>query len=604
MNPANNALSTIERIVADIEGEEEKDDDNDDSDEIVDNIDEDNEEEQRKFHWEIEELTVPQTRVLRDGSINLVEKPLPKFKGPTPGPVKDYIEGGNENGKHCQTILDFFCLYITNAMIQTFVSATNAYGRTFMSKYWKKDLTASEFKAFLAIVIYSGLVKFPDRDVMFSSGIYGSQFVRNLMTETRFSQILKAWHYIDYTQFTVEQLNQNKSADPFWPVKSFVQALARTFERAFNPGQFMDIDEQCCPWKGRHKCRCYNPSKPEKWHFKLFALNDAETSYQYRFYLYQGKSEQRPAGVSATLWPFHCLIGERFKDRNHIFVTDNWYTSMNSMQFVINTGNHAIGTVKTNKSGLPEVGKFPKTGNGRKNRGESKQMKTNVNGKNVYFLAWQDNKPVHLLSTIPSELGKVKRNSNDKGGNWRRVEINRPSIIKHYNHGMGGTDGIDQRMSYYRPKVKTVSWIPKIFIHCLNSAVVNAFIVYRAYTGNPKKYFLKDFIMELIMQLAEDEMNLKRLNEAPQSLNKRKSLQTWNKDRSRLQNYHFPQSIKLPEGGNRNKKQGDCMLCRTTTTTRCKQCDIHLCIVEDGRYMSCFQQFHTQQDISKGKVPV
>ena len=47
---------------------------------------------------------------------------------------------------------------------------------------------------------------------------------------------------------------------------------------------------------------------------------------------------------------------------------------------------------------------------------------------------------------------------------------------------MGGTDGIDQRMSYYRPKVKTVSWIPKIFIHCLNSAVVNAFIVYRAYT--------------------------------------------------------------------------------------------------------------------------
>jgi hypothetical protein len=89
---------------------------------------------------------------------------------------------------------------------------------------------------------------------MFSTGIYGSQFVRNLMCETRFTQILKAWHYIDYTQFTAQQLNQNKADDPFWPVKTFVQALARTFERAFNPGQFMDIDE--------HKCRWYNPSKP------------------------------------------------------------------------------------------------------------------------------------------------------------------------------------------------------------------------------------------------------------------------------------------------------------------------------------------------------
>jgi hypothetical protein len=232
-------------------------------------------------------------------------------------------------------------------------------------------------------------------------------------------------------------------------------------------------------------------------------------------------------------------------------------------------------------------------------------MKTKViNLKDLYFLAWQDNKPVHLLSTIPSELGKVKRNSNDNAGNWQRIEIHRPTIIKHYNHGMGGTDGIDQRMSYYRPKVKTVSWIPKIFINCLNSALVNAFIVYRAYTQQPTKYSLKDFIIDLILQLAEEEMSLKQLQQAPHASSTRKCLQSWNKDRSRLQNFHFPQAIKLPEGGNRNKKQGDCMLCRTTTTPRCKQCEIHLCIVEDGQNMSCFQQFHTQQKILNCKVSV
>jgi hypothetical protein len=237
----------------------------------------------------------------------------------------------------------------------------------------------------------------------------------------------------------------------------------------------------------------------EKWHFKIFALNNANTCYQYRFYLYQGKSEQRPAGVSATLWPIQCLLGGTFNDRNHIIVTDNWYTSIDSMMFVLGTGNHAIGTVRTNKLGLPAAGKFPKTGKGRKDRGTSQQMKATINRKDLYFISWQDNKPVHLLSTIPSERDKVHRNSNDNAGKWQRIENLRPTIIKHYNYGMGGTDdGIDQKMSYYRPKVRTVSWILKIFIHCLNSAVVNGYIVYSAYTGKTKEHSLKEFVMELI----------------------------------------------------------------------------------------------------------
>jgi hypothetical protein len=69
-----------------------------------------------------------------------------------------------------------------------------------------------------------------------------------------------------------------------------------------------------------------------------------------------------------------------------------------------------------------------------------------------------------------------------------------------------------------------------------------------------------------------------------------------------MRNMHIAQSIMLPKGGKRNRKQGDCMLCRTTTTTRCKQCSVHLCIIDDGEYMSCFEQFHTQQNIKTGHI--
>ena len=43
---------------------------------------------------------------------------------------------------------------------------------------------------------------------------------------------------------------------------------------------------------------------------------------------------------------------------------------------------------------------------------------------------------------------------------------------------MGGTDSGDQRMEAYRPELKTISWVPRVLSHFLNSAVVNSFIWY------------------------------------------------------------------------------------------------------------------------------
>lgn len=108
------------------------------------------------------------------------------------------------------------------------------------------------------------------------------------------------------------------------------------------------------PWKGRHKCRCYNPSKPSKFHFKIFGLNDADTGYLSNFYLYQGKAEARPADVPATLYPLtKQLPHPQYINLNHIIATDNWYTSIAAAEFVKTTIQaDYIGTIKTNKSHL------------------------------------------------------------------------------------------------------------------------------------------------------------------------------------------------------------------------------------------------------------
>ena len=129
----------------------------------------------------------------------------------------------------------------------------------------------------------------------------GSKFVRSVMTYNRFEMILKAWHYVDYAHYSAEEIKLNKNADPFWPVAALEEDLNVLFRERMKAGQCVDIDEQCIPWKGRHKCRCYNKSKPIKRHFKIFSLNDSRSGYQHAFYLYRGKSENRPPNVTKIL---------------------------------------------------------------------------------------------------------------------------------------------------------------------------------------------------------------------------------------------------------------------------------------------------------------
>ena len=174
------------------------------------------------------------------------------------------------------------------------------------------------------------------------------------MTYYRFEMIMRAWHYVDYAQYTAEEIKQNKQADPFWPVSSLEEDLNVVFRRNYNPGQCVDIDEQCIPWKGRHKCRCYNKSKPIKRPFKVLSVNDSRSGYQLGCYLYRGKQENRPANVSASSYPAYKLLDyPSYWDVNHVLFTDNWFTSLDQLEICLRRGIHFVGTVQQNRRGIP-----------------------------------------------------------------------------------------------------------------------------------------------------------------------------------------------------------------------------------------------------------
>ena len=84
------------------------------------------------------------------------------------------------------------------------------------------------------------------------------------------------------------QMNELKQEDPFWAVTDFLEDMNESFGSNWNPAQCLDIDKQL---KGRHKCRCYNPKKPEKWHFKIYDLNCSKAGISFVLKLTEAKAK-------------------------------------------------------------------------------------------------------------------------------------------------------------------------------------------------------------------------------------------------------------------------------------------------------------------------
>jgi hypothetical protein len=105
------------------EMEPENQSDNDEDNEEV-NEDDDEEEEDEDIHdetdWEEVKISPLGSSSSRQGTTR-EQNTLPKFKGATPGPVKEYIEGGNVDGIHCQRPLDFFRIFFHSVVMNTFI---------------------------------------------------------------------------------------------------------------------------------------------------------------------------------------------------------------------------------------------------------------------------------------------------------------------------------------------------------------------------------------------------------------------------------------------------------------------------------------------------
>jgi hypothetical protein len=429
------------------------------------------------------------------------------------------------------------------------------------------------------------------------------------MSRNRFQQLIAYLHHLDLGNKTPSQRLEMKNNDPFYLVTPFLDFLSDRFAYYYRCGDFIDIDEMCIKFKGRHKCRFYNPNKPYKWHFKAFCLND-RNGYLHRFYMYRGKEFDRREHLPSSAVPVRKLTTyAEYHDRNHLLSTDNWFTSLETLRICQRHNIHSVGTCRVNRRGIPAfccMKSKSKSKSKKNSRGTTKLAQASLLGNPIYFAGWMDRSPVHFLATFPPEKDSVDRKQSADG---EVTSIQAPSFAKLYNYGMKGTDVGDQLESYYSFDHRSRRWPRRIFAHFLLVTMNNAKLLYNSHCS--KNISLKSFIECIVKSLLpyseseevgqssveiSESVEVSSGNSSSEHAVKYRRTRTWlAKKEERLTCSRWPVEYYISRNGKMVPKRNDCKVCLKSVSTQCRSCGCYLCIDDRGG-TSCFQKFHTKEN--------
>ena len=406
--------------------------------------------------------------------------------------------------------VDFFCLFFTQALVQNLCDYTNKYaesvGATKLSMYnrWE-NVEVDEFYMLIGLLMYMSVVKVP-RFVWY----WSEETLLNGLWARRFMSV---WRYKCLMSFLkVSDIETENSNDRLGKARFLLDEIKTKCSQLFQPYQNVSIDERMVKNKGRYSFRQYIRDKPTKWGMKLWVLADSKSGYTYNFDVYLGKENNLSSfGLAYTV--VMNLVTSLVNQGYHLFF-DNFYTGIQLMKDLVARGIRACGTVLVNRKGFPAGLKNVKEWEKKAKRGDVRWERDG----DILAMQWKDNKTVSFLSTIHQarKTQTVVRRSKENG-QFRKLEVNQPELVKDYNKNMNGVDLSDQLIGKYNCLRKTNKWWKTLFLHCIDIARVNSYILFQEFRAKNQDipelkrsayYNQLDFTIELIRQLGgllEDE---------------------------------------------------------------------------------------------------
>ncbi|XP_064109615.1 piggyBac transposable element-derived protein 4-like [Macrobrachium nipponense] len=167
--------------------------------------------------------------------------------------------------------IDVYKQIITDDIINLIVQETNRYAEQKISsvtvtrrsklRQWVPT-NNEEIEKFIGLIIYMGLVPFPEIQLYWSKSIlYKNEIVPKTMSRDRFLLLLQMLHFCN---------NEEPNVGRDWKIRKLLDMILVQYQSIYKSGSDVIIDESMVPFRGRVIFRQYIPGKSHKYGCKLF----------------------------------------------------------------------------------------------------------------------------------------------------------------------------------------------------------------------------------------------------------------------------------------------------------------------------------------------
>ncbi|KAK7135513.1 hypothetical protein R3I94_014246 [Phoxinus phoxinus] len=449
--------------------------------------------------------------------------------------------------------------------------------------------TPSEMEQFIGLHILMTVVRMPSYRMYWQTATRYDP-IATVMGRKRFDNLRTYIHMNDNTN--VKQKGE-PGYDPLFKVRPVLEKVRANCLKV-EPEENHSIDEQMIPFKGKIGMKQYIKNKPHKWGIKVFTRAGV-TGLVYDFEVYTGKgtvTNERGLGVAGEV--VLRLVSEVPKGLNYKCFFDNWFTSPELIVELKKMGILTVATIKRNRlrgCTLKSDKELSKAGRGAY---EVKYEKTS----GMSIVKWYDNKAVLLASSFigPEPVERCRRWSKEKK---EYVEVDRPHIVKVYNHNMGGVDLADMFAALYRIDIRSRRWYLRILYYLIDLSLANGWLLYRRHLTQmqEKKYMpLLDFRVQVADALIKvgKQADLNSRKRGRPSLEDDPTSHQAAPPPPPLQRISAPSvDVRLDRCDHfpiHAEKRGRCRLCKTGyTQMACLKCKVLLCFTKDK---NCFLEYH------------
>ena len=211
-----------------------------------------------------------------------------------------------------------------------------------------KDVSATEMRAFLALILNMGIIQLPEiEDYWKTSWTSEIPFYGRVMSRDRFEQIFWMLH-VSHSTTPATKIDK---------IKITLDHLVDKFQYSYLPAQNVAVDETMVGFRGRFGARQYMPQKPTKWGIKAFTTADSTNGYMLNILVYTGAETLRNSATQESLpQPARIVMHlvEPYLHKGHHVFAEWYYTSIPLVQALHSSGTSFTGTCNKNQVGLPQ----------------------------------------------------------------------------------------------------------------------------------------------------------------------------------------------------------------------------------------------------------